>query len=250
MTCDDVRPRLTAYLDGDLDADRGTVIRGHLRTCDACREIAEREAVLRDELRNLPLLDPPPAMWAGIQERLAAAEIAESKRPAWKRLVARWTPMLPRFAIGGALAAAAVGILWWRTHEPASEPQVTKVIEVPPQKIEAAAPKALASAGCNLDAPAVEGQIVDVTEDLAAEAARVTACYEHAANELLAQASAERDTWSAEQRAAFDKDIAELKRAVDGAEEGRPRQKAWRSISRYVQTTLTRDRVAFAGGAQ
>src|SRR5687767_1671656 len=116
MKCDDVRPRLTGYLDGDLDADRGTVIRGHLRTCEACRNVAERESTLRDGLRSLPTLDPPPTMWSNIQSQLAAAEVEESQRPAWKRMLSRWTPMLPRFAAGGTLAAVAVAILWWRAQ--------------------------------------------------------------------------------------------------------------------------------------
>ncbi|MDQ3369844.1 MAG: zf-HC2 domain-containing protein, partial [Myxococcota bacterium] len=78
MKCDDVRPRLTAYLDGELEGDRGTVVRGHLRSCEACRQVASDEAALRDGLRALPTLDPPPAMWATIQAQLAASEVAEA----------------------------------------------------------------------------------------------------------------------------------------------------------------------------
>ena len=45
MTCERVRAQLTSYLDGELDGDAGTVVRGHLRTCEACRAIAADEAV-------------------------------------------------------------------------------------------------------------------------------------------------------------------------------------------------------------
>jgi hypothetical protein len=43
MKCPDVRPQLTAYLDGELDADRGSAVRGHLRGCSACRDVAHHE---------------------------------------------------------------------------------------------------------------------------------------------------------------------------------------------------------------
>ena len=243
MKCDDVRPQLTAYLDGDQDPDRGTVIRGHLRTCDACRKVAEQESVLRDGLRDLPTVDAPSGMWASIQAQLAAAEVAESQRPAWKRTLARWTPMLPRFAMGGVLAAAAVGILWWRTHE-SPEPATTKIVDVPSQKIEASAPIAVApTPGCNLDGPAD----ADVTADLAAEAARVTACYAQTASELLALA---KDTqWTSEQRASFNAEVAVLQQTIDAAEPGRAQQRAYRALNRYLQSTLTRDTVAFASTA-
>ncbi|MBA3501319.1 MAG: anti-sigma factor [Myxococcota bacterium] len=240
MTCDDVRPRLTAYLDGDLDPDRGTVVRGHLRSCDACRKVAEHEAVLRDGLRDLPTVDAPSGMWANIQAQLAAAEVAESKRPAWKRALARWTPMVPRFAMGGVLAAAAVGILWWRTHESAPE---TKLVDAPSPTIKSSAPPiavAPPTPGCNLEAP----NDTDVTADLASEAARVTGCYAQTASELLALAKEAR--WTEAQRASFDAQVADLQKAVDTAEPGRPQQRAYRALNRYVQNTLTRDTVAFA----
>jgi hypothetical protein len=245
MTCDDVRPRLTAYLDGDLDPDRGTVVRGHLRTCDACRRISEQESVLRDELRSLPTLDPPSALWTNIQAQLADAEVAEAKRPGWKRALARWTPMLPRFAMGGALAAAAVGILWWRTHEsvapqPQKMPAETALVEMPSPRIEASAP--VVAAHCNLDAPAG----TDVTTDLAGEPARITACYAMTANELLALVAEARPAWTDEQRQTFDAQVAELHQAVTRAGDERPRQRAYRALNRYLQTTLTRDQVALA----
>jgi len=240
MTCDDVKPRLTAYLDGDLDADRGTVVRGHLRTCEGCRKIAEQEAALRDGLRALPTVDPPSHLWGNIQAQLAAAEVAESKRPAWKRLLAKWTPVLPRFAMGGVLAAAAVGVLWWRTHR-VDEVQ-TRVVDNTPPKFESShhviAPITI---GCNLDAPGT-----DVTEDLAGEPARVTGCYAQTANELAALAKDA--SWTDAQRTEFDGKVAQLRKAVDDASDERARQRAYRKLNRYMRQAITRDEVALAGG--
>ena len=35
MKCESVRVKLTAYLDGELEDERGSAVRGHLRGCDA-----------------------------------------------------------------------------------------------------------------------------------------------------------------------------------------------------------------------
>jgi len=245
MTCDAVRPRLTAYLDGELEGDRGTVVRGHLRTCEACRRIASDEATLRDGLRALPTVDPPSTMWANIQAQLAAAEVVESRRPAWKRTLAKWTPTLSRFALGGVLAAAAAaGVLWMRAA-PNAEPQLPATT---PTVVAHPSPDIKASAVVPTPAPVVAPSADDVTADLAAEPARTTETYAQTASELLALAHEERTRWTAEQRAAFDARLVELRAAVDGAAEGRPRQRAWRAMIRYVQGAVIRDDVALASG--
>jgi hypothetical protein len=234
MTCEKIREQLTAYLDGELEGDRGTPVRGHLRTCEACRQIATDEAALRDGLRSLPPLDPPPTMWAGIQAQLAEAEVAESKRPAWRRALTRWAPLAPRFGmLTGALAAAAV-LLVWRAHRrdelaPAPVAQQDVVVKVPP------APPA--------PAPAPPGGD-DVTDDLAASAARVTDDYATAAKELLETARAEAAQWPADRQQAFAERVAELQAAVDAATEGHPRQRAYRAMIRYLQRAAVHEEVA------
>jgi hypothetical protein len=241
MTCDHVREQLTAYLDGDLDPDRGTVVRGHLRTCDACRKVSEQEAALRDGLRALPTVDPPNHLWANIQAQLAETEIAESKRPAWKRALARWTPALPRFAMVGALAAAAIAILWWRTRPDDAPAQQLAVTNVPPQVLQPSQERTALTTPCNLDSPDS-----DVTADLEAEAARITACYAQTSNELLALANEARANLTDEQRATYDAAIVALEQAVDRAADGRSKQRAYRAMNRYLQNLLTRDEVALA----
>ena len=235
MTCEKIREQLTAYLDGELEGDRGTAVRGHLRTCEACRQIATDEAALRDGLRALPPLDPPTSMWAGIQARLADAEVAESKRPAWRRALTRWAPLAPRFGmVTGALAAAAV-LLVWRAHhhaeqQPAQVAHQETVVTPPP----APAPPV----------PAPSRPESDVSDDLAASAARVTDEYAQAAKELLKTARDEAAQWPADRQQTFYTRVAELQAAVDAATEGHPRQRAYRDMIRYLQRAAIRDEVA------
>ncbi len=242
MTCDDVRPRLSGYLDGDLDADRGAVVRGHLRTCEACRQVASDEAALRDGLRQLPTVDPPASMWSGIQARLATQEVAHSQRPAWRRALARWAPSAPRFAAGGLLAAAAFAILAWRAQRAPDAPAVTPE----PAPIAATSPKVTGPTQVVVGADSS----LDVTADLASEAARVTATYADAAEELLALAGEASGQWTTEQKDAFDAHVVKLRGVVASVGEGRPRQRAWRELIRYLQGAVVRDDITFAGGGQ
>ena len=243
MKCDDVRPRLTAYLDGELEGERGSVVRGHLRECAACRQVATDEAALRDGLRALPTLDPPSSLWAGVQAQLAAAEVADARKPAWKRALARWAPSAPRFAFGGVLAAAAIALVWWRTHRADEMPQVADNRPTPPviSPTFKAASQAPASA-----APASAD---DVTADLAADAARLTDSYALTAKELRTLAAEARGRWSADRQAEYDAKLVELDAAIAQAAPGRAQQRAWRALIRYVQGAVVRDDVALAGVA-
>ena len=230
MTCDKTREQLTAYLDGELEGDRGTAVRGHLRTCDACRAMASDEAALRDGLRSLPPVDPPASLWANVQARLAQDEVAESERPAWRRTLSRWMPMAPRFALGmTAVAAAAVLVLVWRSHH---HPRPHEDLAIAPA-VPHVAP-----------APVAPPEAADVTQEIASAPAKQSGDYAQAAKELLAAARTESASWSADQKQAFDAKVGELQAAIDGAAEGRERHKAYRAMIRYLQGAAIRDEVA------
>ena len=240
MTCEDVRTKLTAYLDGELEGDRGSAIRGHLRGCDACRGMAADEAALRDELRALPPLDPPHTLWSGIQRRLAAEEVADSDRPAWRRALARfaarWKPLAPQLALGSAAFAAAVVVLAVRYNDrhPTSETQLafpTMPHVVPPAPPVAAAP---------LEPTAIEG---DVTAELAADTERTTASYRQAAEDLVAVSFTARESWSDERKQAFDVKLAAFRKDVASAHPGHARDKVYRAMTRYLQGVAIRDEV-------
>ncbi len=246
MKCDDVRTQLTAYLDGELEGDRGSAVRGHLRGCAACRDVARDEAALRDGLRDLPPVDPPASLWAGVQQRLAAAEVADAERPAWRRALARW--LVPQqLALAGVGIAALVTLVVWKTRHadaPVSPPPPPPVVS---QKFAPVAPPA--------PAPAPAQEEPDVTAELAAAPARETQGYAEAAAEQLRLAGDARASWSDERKAVFDTRVAELKAAIDRAADDHLRQQAYRALIKYAQGAAIRDQVAandraFAGGAR
>jgi negative regulator of sigma E activity len=257
-TCDKLRSRLTAYLDGELADDHGSVVRGHLRECAACRGAARDEAALRDGLRLLPPVDPPASLWAGVQARLAAEEVADARTPRWRRTAARWarwararwTPTMPQLAVASAAAAVALAVVTWRGHriDESTGPQIARST---PGLRESPAPPAQPPS----HPPAVLGAVApspdDVTADLAAEPARTTQSYDRAVGELMNLAEAARVRWSDASRAAFDARVADLRSAVSHAGPPRSMQRAQRSLIRYLQSAIVRDEMLLAsGGAQ
>ena len=234
MPCDRIREQLTPYLDGELDGDRGTVIRGHLRSCDACAKIAEDEAVLRDGLRALPAQDPPASLWANVQAQLAQEEVAESKRPAWRRALARWSrfvPSAPRMATGALVGAAAVGVIYWKTR--AAEPENVAVVKKP-DSVEVRPPIILAD------------QNIDVTDDLLREPARIVDAYERTIVEYLEVAVGMRTGWSEDRQAAFDEKVKTMRDAIARADAGKPKQRASRALIRYLEGAVIRDEIVLA----
>ncbi len=241
-SCDDARRDLTAYLDGELEDDRGSAVRGHLRGCEACRQAARDEAALRDGLRALPPLDPPPSLWAGVQAKLAAAEVADAEKPRWRRAVARW--LAPQqLWLAGAGIAAIVALLVWKMHRApetvASAPPPPPAPAVHDQHV-VISPSAPPPA----PAPAPEAEAADVTADLAAAPARETTSLADSAAQLMKLAEDERATWSDDQKREFDAHVAELRAKIDHAAEGRPRQQAYRALAKYLQGAAVRDQVA------
>jgi anti-sigma factor RsiW len=238
MKCEHAREQLTSYLDGELDGDRGSALRGHLRTCEACRLVARDEAALRDGLRTLPPVDPPASLWAGVQARLAAAEMADADKPAWRRTLGRWAEqaMRPRFTAIGFGVATAIAILAWRSSQHAEQqPPIAPMVRAP----------MIVAPPAPTPAPAVVD--VDVTADLANEAARRSQDYAAAADELLREAQEVRGHWTDDRKQAFDARVVELRHKVDGAGEERKRHAAYRALIRYLQGAAVRDEVAMAG---
>jgi anti-sigma factor RsiW len=244
-TCKTIQPRLTAYLDGDLTDERGSVVRGHLRECAACRQIASDEAALRDGLRALAPVDPPSSLWAGVQARLAAEEVADARKPRWRHALARWVPTLPRFAAGLAVAATAVLVLAWRARS-VEEP-------VASADAESRDPIALVRPEAQHDSQPEPQQLSglpagDVTADLLAESAQTTASYDAVVEELMKLASEARSGWDDQRIAAYDARVAELRASIAAAAQGRPQQRAQRALIRYLQGAVVRDDMLLASG--
>lgn len=245
MKCESVRQQLTAYLDGELAGDRGSAVRGHLRGCDACRDVATNESALRDGLRALAPVDPPASLWAGVQARLAAAEVADAEKPAWKRALARWAPRAPQFALGSVVIAAAVIFLVVRAQRKDDALMTAETINVAPVVIKPDHIKP-----DHKEPPPAPEPPNDVTAQVAAEPAQLTEGYAQAVKELREMATLEdvRNQWSDEKKVELDMQLAAFDKELASAKTERARQKTYRAQIRFLQRALIVDEVALASG--
>jgi anti-sigma factor (TIGR02949 family) len=68
MQCDEVRPRLDAYLDGELPETERATLRGHLQGCPDCGPEAAALELLRDDIRRFaPVHRAPEALRSQIR---------------------------------------------------------------------------------------------------------------------------------------------------------------------------------------
>lgn len=240
MKCRTLAASLTAYLDGELDDATASACRGHLRTCEACRVLAEDHARIRDELAGLERVEPPAALWGAIRERLGEAEIADARRrPAmawWARTRAKLRPIVWPAALTASACAIAILVVQWR-RAPEGQPVLGD------------ASRAVAAA---MAAPRVEVPLRDATAELADEDARVEERFRKTAAELLALARAEVANGPDADARAFALEVERRQKAVLAAARGRDRDRAWHALLAYLEDVVMGERVAMAdvGGAR
>lgn len=251
MTCASCQGKLSAYLDGELGDRDASALRGHLRTCSACAAAADSEAKLIDGLRQLPAMDPPPAMWQAIRTQLAHEEIADAEAPRSTQL---WRKVMPlvrpwfRPAFGGlAVASAAVALLWWAktpAHAPIAAGDVVRApapeISVTPSQPEVAHAPSLRG-----DPPGTPATVTDVSVALADEVSMIDRSYRDAVSELVEMVGESRGEWAPAFARKHDEKVRELRARVDSEAVGtKAKERAWQELMRYLQTSLTRAELA------
>lgn len=136
--CARARAELKAYLDGELSGVRGLLTRGHLRRCAACREESAWLRRLGEDMKDLERAVPAPALRSRILAALPEASPASlAGRPA--PVMPRYRPApnraVPRFALGGAFAAAGLAVFALslpRTPVPEPTPETVAATTRPP----------------------------------------------------------------------------------------------------------------------
>lgn len=206
--CADVERLVTAYVDGDLDDQRSSALRGHLRTCAACAERARDEARVRELAADLEPVEPPGHLWSAIDARLAEAEIGDSRRSSASLAVRRWAESTRRnlWPIGlGAAAVAVVLVLWLpgSGEREAAAPAASAPTRAAPASV---ARTESPPAGCDQAATHEEQVLCQMHES--------DGRYLAAIEDLGRAAAEERASWTAEEAARFDAALARLDRAA------------------------------------
>jgi anti-sigma factor RsiW len=82
--------RLSAYLDGELDAAEREAVDGYLATSPEWRTERDEVAYARDALRALPMREAPPGFWEGVLSPELTCARAK-RRSRWPRVAAAAT---------------------------------------------------------------------------------------------------------------------------------------------------------------
>ena len=105
MTCEEVRPMLSTYLDNELAAAHATAVRAHLDECAACRQVLDAMratgVTLRQHARGLTA---PDLLRNRVNAALRAARAGDVARPAARR---RGTFWLVQLAAGIVIAVGS-----------------------------------------------------------------------------------------------------------------------------------------------
>ena len=74
MNCDEVRPLIDAYVDGELDLMNSLAVERHLPGCPDCTPIYKNRKALREALRNSPLyFNAPPRLESRLRKSIREA---------------------------------------------------------------------------------------------------------------------------------------------------------------------------------
>jgi anti-sigma factor RsiW len=117
----DIIERLSALLDGELDAESAQDVENHLAACAECRDAAEDLNRILTAAREMPPAPPRQDLWPAIAARLdhpaeATVELGSSDASWWRRrLVLSWPQALGAAA---AVAAVTVATAFWVTRGP------------------------------------------------------------------------------------------------------------------------------------
>lgn len=112
MDCIDMRTELQAYVDGELDHRRTTLLKRHLTGCKRCQAELERLRITVKALETWPIVAEPDQLTARVMAQITPLPLVNSVPshiPPHFRL--RWSDLLISLAGGGL---AFIAILLWR----------------------------------------------------------------------------------------------------------------------------------------
>lgn len=125
--CDEIRARMSFYLDDELQGDERAALESHLRNCEACGRLFDSERRFLDIVRgSRPLYVAPPELRAGVERALsdtpsphtASPELRRGARRALRVFSATSVRIQPRrVAAVGVTSVVALLIGYWGVAE-------------------------------------------------------------------------------------------------------------------------------------
>lgn len=109
--CDGIRPRLGAYLDGELDAAADAAVRAHVRTCARCAGRLDAERAWLARIAAAGRETAPASLRARVETILRSTE-SEASDPAAADRSFRWGVLVPLAVAAGVAALLLVTSPW------------------------------------------------------------------------------------------------------------------------------------------
>ena len=132
MSCREIRPLLSRFLDGELDARQMCVVALHCTRCRACeydlRHFEQIQDVVASHIAAQVDDFDLSEVWTGVAPRLEPTSRSSLRalREWWEQVDMRWAARVPAYAAVAAAAVLAV-LLWQR--DPASPPTEIAAID-------------------------------------------------------------------------------------------------------------------------
>ena len=111
--CDDIRERLSLYLDNELQDDERLGVEAHVETCASCKAFVEKELVFLNAIRGTA-----PLHHASTQLKQKVADVVSGSKTT-VRARSRWKWILP---IAAAVLVVASPIVIWRLVRQSNRP--------------------------------------------------------------------------------------------------------------------------------
>ena len=117
--CEDIRGRLTLYLDDELQGEERGMVEAHLSDCESCAALFARELNFLNAIRKgAPAHVAPPELRAKVEKILSQERVVEESRP---RRASRMSWLVAAAAV---LLLLLLPLLVWRAYKQGSSPAV------------------------------------------------------------------------------------------------------------------------------
>ena len=117
--CEDIRGRLTLYLDNELQGEERGMVEAHLSDCESCAALFARELNFLNAIRkSAPMHVAPPELRAKVEKILSQEHAVEESRPR-RALRISWL-----MAAAAVLLILVLPLLVWRVYKQSNTPAV------------------------------------------------------------------------------------------------------------------------------
>ncbi len=126
MVCEEIRERLSAYLEGTLSPEDRAAIKNHLNSCSRCSETLSDLSKTLEHVKNLEEVTPPPWLTQKVMDRIRAE--ARPGKSLFRRL---FYPLHVKLPIEAVATVLVIGLALYIYRDIAPE---VKLAQVPVEK--------------------------------------------------------------------------------------------------------------------